>query len=960
MKLYIKILVLLLCSTSTFAQNNCINEVSTNPENPTNSTLPNTNINNNQVNDDQRFLNQFNWYDEVNVPLQNMLNEYPSLMTHFTNMPDPYYNYIDDGPKLTPENGWELMSMNLGYFPDLTDNPFELSSPDLPYIVLYNRFTGILRVFGTYGISPIVNSMTFDGIKINLRIPSENKNGLLRLTAGKDKSLDQTTDITLATSMTLHPNSPRWFSADFQIAYDPCVCYYPSDIQLTFEFLQEMEMDILARSITITEENIADGSSLATEDFFTNFSHPGTNETFDEQIVMYKVMEDLIDDYIERMEVYDSTLAAVNEHNKKVKRNIVVAKIAKNILVSGLTAGVTSLVGMSWFGDVVTWASDLVPIANIASDSDALKKYGKKVTEEFKKILGKQADAFISKNFEEQETPEKPKAPTASFTETRMKGTIRNFHTISVPEIYTPGSYGSEGTGTPTVPKALEYPIYNEALGNFALLNTPKINAFKTTDSLNFFASYYEIDDDPFILLPWGLWEQVAEIGTNADHFFAAYQSWSSMYQFQLAEDVYYVLNDINIKSHDISIAFVIEAEVENYTNFPSNLYIDPYFTANLTSMEVETDEGYYPIVVSNGNGFNNGNNYCNQDLFGSSNSCQDIPLNLPKEQYSKDTLIFESEFYPIDAVKSNFYSIATVSDYYYQDQSQPESIIINNDFRGSRLNNFKIKMKIIVDVVYNDRDEKGENMTATNIFTYDISDIEWLDSIIESNVPVSPNNYDSYFENLSLDSTSFDGSEVDGCQLIGHNYICYGWDEVKIYGDISTTNGYSAEIYGGNLVRVMPEATVSPEIILGIKSPLDFSQPMSRTDGEFVRNFCLGEGDENFPSYSANIPSKRAIERMEAREEQERQNARELKLNIYPNPTSNYVNVKFSHPTDILNFKLHDLSGREVPVTYELLDREGAKVLFKGLQPGVYTLITETVNGSFTNKIVVDGARNN
>lgn len=484
MNLYIKILILLLCSTRIFAQNNCINEVSTNPENPTNNTLPNTNINNNQVNDDQRFLNQFNWYNVVNVPLQNMLSDYPSLMTHFTNMPEPYYNYIDDGPKLTPENGWELMSMNLGYFPDLTDNPFELSNPDLPYIVLYNRFTGILRVFGTYGISPIVNRLTFDGIKINLKIGDGNKNGLLRLTAGKDKSLDQTTDITYSTSMALHPNSPRWFSADFQIAYDPCVCYYPSDIQLSFEFLQEMHLDLLGRAITVTD-TIANGNSLLTNKFLSNFDFASDEESFDEQIIMYKVMQDLVDDYIARMEAHDAALAAVNEQNKKVKRNIVVAKIFKTILVSGLSSGVGSLVAMPWFGDVITWAADLVPFAGIATDEKALKKYGKKVKDEFKKILGKQAEAFIAKNFEEQETPDEPNPPTASFTEIRMKGEITDYISTTVPEIYTPGSYGSEGTGNPSIPTSLSYPIYNEALGSFALLNQPEIKVYKAPGEIS-------------------------------------------------------------------------------------------------------------------------------------------------------------------------------------------------------------------------------------------------------------------------------------------------------------------------------------------------------------------------------------------------------------------------------------------------------------------------------------------
>ena len=76
-------------------------------------------------------------------------------------------------------------------------------------------------------------------------------------------------------------------------------------------------------------------------------------------------------------------------------------------------------------------------------------------------------------------------------------GTTSNSTTIDGPAFYSPGTYGSDGTGNPVLSSSFDYPIYNDVVGTFALLESPKINiSEKLDDSFNamknFFLNYLQ------------------------------------------------------------------------------------------------------------------------------------------------------------------------------------------------------------------------------------------------------------------------------------------------------------------------------------------------------------------------------------------------------------------------------------------------------------------------------------
>ena len=131
-------------SHSQVVDPNCIHNVNTDFERPTNDDLP---VSTAFPSGDTKYLNGFDFLPEsggmlTNYTCANMffwgtqIYNMDNIMT--SNL--TYYNYIDDGPKLLNENGWELMLVNLGYYPDnVTEITGGNTFDPMPYIVIYNR-----------------------------------------------------------------------------------------------------------------------------------------------------------------------------------------------------------------------------------------------------------------------------------------------------------------------------------------------------------------------------------------------------------------------------------------------------------------------------------------------------------------------------------------------------------------------------------------------------------------------------------------------------------------------------------------------------------------------------------------------------------------------------------------------------------------------------------------------------
>lgn len=161
-----------------------------------------------------------------------------------------------------PNDGWELLQKNLG------TSGLAVYGKLNPYVILYNRHTGIIRVF------------------INITSSYQNKSALIRLRF--EKNSPQTGLISTATNIgeplalyklnaeQLVPNDysnsgnnngKYWLFADFQVNYDPCTCNIPAVIYITSFLVDTFELQATITGTSYTENSASGGSVNSTLPF---------------------------------------------------------------------------------------------------------------------------------------------------------------------------------------------------------------------------------------------------------------------------------------------------------------------------------------------------------------------------------------------------------------------------------------------------------------------------------------------------------------------------------------------------------------------------------------------------------------------------------------------------------------------------------------------------------------------
>lgn len=310
----------------------CVHNISTHPLYPVNNQFDpifpgKTNV----------FLNTFDWggidgiFDEV--PLNGSVG--------WENITIPGENYLlnnlfDDANAVTGSNydmllqpygaganerdfhwedGWELLYLNTGYYPNgapineanvnnIIPNPHYVDNGYVPYIMLYNRYTSKVRLF--YKVFTELGQL--DDVKADFHFstvsPNPQYSGLFRCNKPYDMPLSQPSDNLGISSATKIPNNTQaWFYNEFTVSYDPCTCNYPSKLVLDLHGVKSTNMVLHGRGIEV-EHNLAnpDGSVAYPADYLTNFSG-------EDGYVIYGMMDSLVSGYQSELAHYNTALA---------------------------------------------------------------------------------------------------------------------------------------------------------------------------------------------------------------------------------------------------------------------------------------------------------------------------------------------------------------------------------------------------------------------------------------------------------------------------------------------------------------------------------------------------------------------------------------------------------------------------------------------------------------------------
>jgi len=999
------IILIVLCTHLTLAQNNCDHDVSTDPLNPTNSALP-------VGTDGGKYRNSFNWFP---VTQSGLYDDYPCTNIHFAGVQYqemnnillnalPDYNYLKEGPLPLTKNGWELLLVNLGRFPDdITPITAGNQFYAMPYIVIYNRYSGIIRVFVNFGLDHTVGEGA-DAIEVVLTFENAQKlNGIYRLNEGIDQSLDQNTDVKAVSSICKAPAfGQQWASTDVRVAYDPCVCYFPSKLQLQIRQLSSSTLELHGRSITLEDEPLVNNTTLQVNpaEYLTGFDYNG-KDAKGGGIVMHKSIVSMINDYEQKYAEYNKKLVEVNEHNVKVKRNLAVIRAAKFVVgfidqgillptpqllaekaqeeaainSTGLTQeqideayeglGVTT-----WWEAITSWPNAMTQINNAGNRILNTDELFKTVAQ----IFGEKGSTFIANNFIEQAPPNPPTMPTATFSEMHYSGKLGDDLLIGGPEFYTPGSYGSTGTGTPVITNVYEYPVYNEILGTFALLETPKISIWES-GTVNLVTQYKSSLQNVCATCAFPYYAELYR-----------YKSWKKNYEIKLKNDLKYVFNTaLDIKSTNVQVSFDIVAKPKKgVSTLPRKSKLSVFnngpFKSNTNSNSINL--GATVPVVSYGQTYYTG--YSTPDFDESHFTTADLsnelhPINL-EPSVNKSDIKIQTPYFPVNAfypVIGRFgllnefesyedYDISTYdmenTNVFYGAQSPPYTLNMNssildqaddfNPVNGYEYD-FEIEMKLIVDMEFNTLNQYGQTNKVTQLLTYKIdpSSIIWETNPMSGNGSVA--DVGQYPFDLPLGPIDFHGQQVTGCVLTGNTYVCQAMNDVEVNGNLSTSNGYKAYIRGGNQVIVFPEANVSPEVTLEIVPVLDYAHAMPAATSDYLTGFCNGT-NPNSPPYRARSGTKSGLDIEDIASETDNGELNfPFNFNVFPNPTTGELTVQLNQALDGIGVIVTDISGKRLDVRFSNSGNQAYRLNLDECSPGIYFVTVSTFKGTITKQVV-------
>lgn len=424
-----------------------------------------------------------------------------------------------------PEDGWELLYRGFGRG---TDNlPLPVSyRPQVPYLILYNKFESTLRVF------TMADMVGYDVANIVLKFaPDFSESINLSNNTAHAQALDQYTVIDELASSSTHPNTySRWFYADFKIAYDPCVCYFDSRFDVNIEFVETSDIKLYGRFVgTNTPIDYLNGgqtSAALDPNFLSSMDYRYMNSEVEAGSIIYKNVNLLTADYDKRMKDYKNE----KRHAEQMKAWSTALTVGAYIATAGKPLLAKKMGALIWNG------------SNIAADK------GKKLVEGIiysGNAVGKYTDYYAGRLKEEAKMPG---MPSVIQGEMNLRGTLTDYDRKLLTKIGNPGSLQTNTFDDENSPK---YPFYNEQLGVFALFEQPKVQI------------YYKFTD------------QVQRLNMHGDQFPIEKITDRHHVALRLENDIKYRINpatDPNMENTKVLFSLRMKHQIPNNAKYNDNL----------------------------------------------------------------------------------------------------------------------------------------------------------------------------------------------------------------------------------------------------------------------------------------------------------------------------------------------------------------------------------------------------
>ncbi len=378
-------------------------------------------------------------------------------------------NTFDNLRDFHPEDGWELIKQDLGYLYDASASPewqglpipagglqhpntgTWLDATTLPYIIMYNKYSAKLRVIGLYkkyaGYQHIKIKVAFDKYNGEFETPVSALFDIYN--SPEIQPLDQQTKIDNIEALAKFDDL-EWFYADFPMAYDACTCEFDTRLEVSFWGIEEAQITatgrILGTAIPITDINGNSDYLMGdqfSDQFFTSF--------YDDRSLTPDDLDQMVGNYKDAIDLAKEVSTRTGDPD-------VLGSVIKGIdLALSITKAIPVFGGIS---TVLQTPGKALEIKNIANGVGAANG-----------ILGKGVSFYKSLNSKPKATTTKPMAISAQLV---LQGKSLSTDLFDEVKIANPGSQNALTFDEYPISQDPMYPMYNEVMGHFNLVHTPK------------------------------------------------------------------------------------------------------------------------------------------------------------------------------------------------------------------------------------------------------------------------------------------------------------------------------------------------------------------------------------------------------------------------------------------------------------------------------------------------------
>ncbi|KAB2879765.1 T9SS type A sorting domain-containing protein [bacterium] len=806
------------------------------------------------------------------------------------------------------EDGWELMWMNTGYYPNgnpvniadtnrILSGSYGLANPRAPYFILYNRYTGKLRVFANL----FTDYNQYQNVRMVMSYPTGKDNsGIFRHLLNYDQTLDQPSLVTEISSFNHNENNNTlWWSSDFQLGYDPCVCEKQSEIDFSFWAVKNLNIDLYGR---IVQQDM-DVSVLGNPDyknFLTNEAVKNASLTGNSGTLLFKRFDSLLVKYDRELELYNTQLNSYNHPFNSTMRTIL--KSAKD----GVSAAGGAFVAKP-LGDF--FLRQLVKIDGpTKKDTTTASGWAEEVNKATKGQLGKAFDflsmAALGDDFTKE--PQRPSMPTATFSEMKIAGVISDSGFVNVSNFLTPGSYKY-----PQQLTAYNYPAYNNAVGLYALLRKPVVKGLRDQFPTRTLVSL----DTVFVDTSMTGSIKTINIRTNEVN---TVEHHNKLF-LNVAEPLKYKLNkalDFDMDKTKLYVSFIVELE----NTIPNG---DNCFTLHLT----EDNENFY---------------------------LRDV---IPVPATTSYQLFYETPWKNIEDIGDHFFKMDFKNSYEAFGVRKTSLTVFEGDTTvnvgqlkecveetQASFKIKKIKMKVAADMYFDQLGSNGLQNNNFQTFTYLLFDpeneINWI-----TDAPDSSEVKRRKVDNLSLTNEVIEPTDPFVFETNG-NTIIINAKNINLSGTISVQSGFDAVLQAtGNITGISSNTTIGRDIRLkNVSGYSPFGKNYETAEQELA-DYCK-DGENGYQAYkAANKMAEEAAPEPPAKASAQK----EITVSVYPNPAQNRLFVSTSADDDKeYVFVVVDMMGRSlIHETVRGANQPQFEITTDTLAAGTYLLIIKTSDGA-------------